>query len=90
MTVFNPISIAARLVESEDVFVDRMRQHPARIHAALEVVTETFVKFVTKILNEGADGIFFATTSWATHDRLTVQEYDEFTRPYDLRILDAA
>ena len=48
------------------------------------------MKYVTEILNEGTDGIFFATTSWATHDRLTDQEYDEFARPYDLRVLEAA
>ena len=90
MTVFNPISIAARLVESEDVFIGHMRQHPNQVHAALDVVTDTFVNYVTEILNEGADGIFFATTSWATRDSLTDQEYDEFARPYDLRVLDAA
>ena len=90
MTVFNPISIAGRLVESEDAFVEHMRSHPGRIHSALEVVTETFIDYVSEILNAGADGIFFATTSWATTDRITGEEYAEFGRPYDLRVLDTA
>ena len=90
MTVFNPISIAGRLVESEEVLLQHLREHPQEIHTALEVITESYLNFVTECLNEGADGIFFATTSWASHDRLTGDEYYEFGRPYDLRVLEAA
>lgn len=90
MTVFNPISIAGRLVESEGTLVEQMRSSPDIIHSALEVITETFSSYVSEILNAGADGIFFATTSWATTDLITGEEYAEFGRPYDLRMLDAA
>ena len=90
MTVFNPISIVGRLVESEGTLVEQMRHHPEKIHSALEVITETFCNYTSEILNAGADGIFFATTSWATTDLITCEEYAEFGRPYDLRILDAA
>ena len=54
------------------------------------VITESFRAFVTECLNTGADGIFFATTSWASHDLLTAAQYEEFGRPYDLRVLEAA
>ncbi len=90
MTVFNPIAITGRLVESDQVLVDHLREYPQEVHAALDVITETYCAFVTECLNVGADGIFFATTSWASHDLLTDQEYQEFGRPYDLRVLDAA
>ena len=90
MTVFNPISIAGRLVKSEDTLVEQMRHHPDRVHSALEVITQTFSSYVSEILNAGADGIFFATTSWATTDLITREEYAEFGRPYDLRVLSAA
>ena len=90
MTVFNPISIVGRLVESEGTLVEQMRSHPDKVHSALEVVTQTFSSYVSEILNAGADGIFFATTSWATTDLITGEEYAEFGRPYDLRVLDAA
>ena len=90
MTVFNPISIAGRLVESEGALVEQMRNQPDRIHSALEVITETFCNYTIEILNAGADGIFFATTSWATTNLITSEEYAEFGRPYDLRILDVA
>ena len=90
MTVFNPISLAGRLVASEDVLLQHLREHPQEIHAALEVITESYRAFVTACLDQGADGIFFATTSWASRDLLTDAEYQEFGRPYDLRVLEAA
>ena len=90
MTVFNPISIVGRLVESEGTLVEQMRSHPDKVHSVLEAVTQTFSSYVSEILNAGADGIFFATTSWATTNLITGEEYAEFGRPYDLRVLDAA
>ncbi len=90
MTVFNPISIAGRLVESDDVLAQHLLEHPREVHAAMEVITQSYCAFVTECLNEGADGIFFATTSWASHDLLTDEQYQEFGRPYDVRVLDAA
>jgi uroporphyrinogen decarboxylase len=40
-------------------------------------------------LDAGADGIFFATTEWGSHDACTAEEYQTFGRPYDLRVLEA-
>lgn len=90
MTVFTPISIAARLVPSEDAFVRHLREHPAEVRQALEVVTETFSRYTEACLEVGASGLFYATTSWATTDSLTLDEYNAFARPYDLRVLEAA
>ena len=90
MTVFTPLAIAARLVESDQVMLEYLREHPKEVYTALDVITETFRTFVTECLSVGADGIFFATTHWASHDLLTDEEYQEFGRPYDLRVLEAA
>ena len=90
MTVFTPLAIAARLVQSDEAMVQHLHEHPKEVHTALEVITETFRSFVTECLTVGADGIFFATTHWASHDLLTDEEYQEFGRPYDLRVLEAA
>ncbi|MEE8443552.1 MAG: uroporphyrinogen decarboxylase family protein [Dehalococcoidia bacterium] len=89
MTVFNPLSIAGRMVESQEVMLGHMREHPQDVHAALETITESYQNFVTECLNEGVDGIFFATTTWGTYNVLTDAEYLEFGRPYDLRVLEA-
>ena len=90
MTVFTPLSIAARLVPSEETFVRHLREHPGDVRHALEVVTETFAGYIEACLEAGASGLFYATTSWATTDSLTLDEYNEFARPYDLRVLEAA
>ena len=90
MTVFTPLSIAARLVPSEEMFLEHLREHPESVRQALEVVTETFVRFTNACLDVGASGLFYATTSWATTDLLTLDEYAALARPYDLRVLEAA
>ena len=69
MTVFTPLSIAARRALSEEVFLEHLRSHPDKVRYALELVTETFVRFPTACLERGASGLFYATTSWATADR---------------------
>ncbi len=85
-TLFSPLSIAGDLVKEEDLIKD-IRENPELIHQALEIITGTFSDFSVQCLDAGADGIFFATTEWATKSHLTEKEYLEFGRPYDLKIL---
>jgi uroporphyrinogen decarboxylase len=89
-TVFSPLSIAGDLVATPQQLLDDLRRDPQAVHAALEVITETFRAFVKEIIDSGADGIFFATTEWATRDTMSEELYAEFGRPYDLRVLEAA
>jgi uroporphyrinogen decarboxylase len=89
-TVFTPLSVAGRLTGSDEIMLQHLRQHPARVHEALEAITVTFEGFARACLDVGAEGLFFATTNWATYDRLTDAEYEEFGRPYDVRVLQAA
>ena len=37
----------------------------------------------------GADGIFFAS-QMSSYDSMTVEEYAEYGKPYDLKVLEAA
>lgn len=87
MTVFTPLSIAGRLAESDDAMMGHIREHPDLVHLALEAITDTFSRFAKESLSIGASGIFLATTTWGTYDRLTDEEYAEFGRPYDIRLL---
>ena len=89
-TVFTPLSVAGRLVGSDDVMCEHLRQYPERVHEALDAITVTFERFAKACLDVGVDGLFYATTGWATYDRLSDAEYEEFGRPYDLRVLKAA
>ena len=90
MTVFNPISIAADLVADDDRFVDHLRNHGERVHAALRAITETYAAFTRETMARGASGIFFATTDWANDTRIDRETVEEFGRPYDLRVLAEA
>lgn len=88
-TIFNPLSIAADLVENSQVILDMMKNEPAALKDALEVITETYATFAAECLKTGADGIFFATTDWASRDLMTEEMWEEWGRPYDLRVLKA-
>lgn len=88
-TIFNPLSIAADLVADEQQILDDMQNNPQALKDALEVITETFVNFAHECVKAGASGIFFATTDWASRDRLNEEQWDEWARPYDLRVLKA-
>jgi len=86
MTIFNPLSQAKNLAGPR--LLSDLRQHPIRMKAALEVITESTVRFVAAAKETGIAGIFLALQH-ASHDLLSEAEYREFGRPYDLRILEA-
>lgn len=85
VTVFNPLTTAIKM--SGDKMFVHMRQYPEYFKKGLEVITETTINFVKEVVKNGADGIFFAT-QLGTYDRMSVAEYEEFGRPYDLQILE--
>ncbi len=89
MTVFTPLSLAGDLVADDAQLVRDLREQPRAVHAALEVITETFIRFARAAVEVGASGLFFATTSWASRRTITGAEYAEFGRPYDLKVLSA-
>ena len=89
MTVFTPLSIASRLVDSEELFLMHLREHTSKVNQALEVITGTFIEFSRACLERGASGLFYATTSWATTDSLTTEEYRKYAMSYDLKLLAA-
>lgn len=90
MTVFNPISIAADLVNDDARFVDHLRNHGERVHGALRAITETFAAFTRETMLRGASGILFATTDYGNSSRIDKALLEEFGRPYDLRVLEEA
>jgi uroporphyrinogen decarboxylase len=90
MTVFNPISIAADLVNDDALFTEHLRRHGDKVHGALRAISETFAGFVRETIRRGASGILFATTDWANDTRIDRETTNEFGRPYDLKGLAEA
>ncbi|NQT18099.1 MAG: hypothetical protein HQ592_00225 [Planctomycetes bacterium] len=89
MTVFTPLSIASRIVGDDDKMKELLATHPDACHEVLEAITQTFIDFADACTIAGVWGFFYATTTWATTDRITPEEYAEFGRPYDLKLFEA-
>ncbi len=89
-TVFTPLAVLGEMVPTPRELREAMDTHPTRVRAALEAVTATFEGYVPRLLDAGADGIFFATVDWASEDLMSAGEYRTWARATDLRVLAAA
>jgi len=88
-TVFTPLAVLGEMVETPGELRDHMRGHPDVVRGALEAVTTTYERFVPTLIAAGADGIYLATTDWASRDLMSPDQYTHWGRPGDLRILAA-
>lgn len=89
-TVFTPLAVLGEMVETPQELRRHLDTHPGPVRGALEAVTATWVPFVRELLRAGADGIYFATVDWASGDLLTSAQHRAWSRPWDLRVLEAA
>jgi uroporphyrinogen decarboxylase len=86
-TVFNPLTVARNLIGPDRLLV-HLRRYPDALQQGLETITETIVRFVGHVMKTGAAGIFLAVQH-AQYGLLSEQEFRTFSRPYDLRVLEA-
>jgi uroporphyrinogen decarboxylase len=89
-TVFTPLAVLGEMVREPAELRDALRTHPALVRTALEAVTATWEGYIPRLLEAGADGIFFATVDWASEDLMTAGDYRTWARATDLRALAAA
>jgi uroporphyrinogen decarboxylase len=87
-TIFSPLAQAKNLVGGEELLVD-LRRHPEALHAGLERITQTTIRFLEEARKTGIDGVFFAVQH-AQFALLSPAEFDTFGRYYDLRVMEAA
>jgi uroporphyrinogen decarboxylase len=87
-TIFNPLSQAKNLVGRENLNV-HMRKYPDALHAGLETITQSTLRFLEEAVKLGIDGVFFAIQH-AQYGINTRQEYETFGKSYDLLLLEAA
>ncbi len=89
-TIFSPLSVAKYLVGNRfEPVQTSIEDNPGALRQALEVITESFIAYAQATLEAGASGIFYATTGWASTDKLTPDQYRAFGVDYDLRVIDA-
>lgn len=87
-TVFSPITTADKI--SGKKLLSHIREgHGEDVKKALAVITETTMKLAAEAIRLGADGIFYAS-QMSTYDTMTAKEYEEYGKPYDLEVLEAA
>jgi uroporphyrinogen decarboxylase len=89
-TVFTPLAVLGEMVDRPATLMAHLGSHPEAVRAALAAVTTTFEAYVAKVIDAGADGIFFATLDYASRDVMSTEEYRVWARPSDLRVLAAA
>jgi len=87
-TIFSPLAQAKNLVGEGSLLV-HLRRWPDALHAGLETITATTIRFVEAARETGIAGIFYAVQH-AQYGMLSEEEYIAFGRPYDLRILESA
>lgn len=88
-TIFCPLGVAKYLVGNKaEPVLQTIREDRAAMHAALRVISETFINYAIACFEEGASGIFYATSGWAAEGLLTPDQYREFGEQYDQEILD--
>jgi uroporphyrinogen decarboxylase len=85
-TIFNPLSQAKNLVGKNNLPI-HIRLYPDEVKYALQVITETTITFLKSLSTLDLDGVFYAVQH-AQAGLLSKVEFCEFSRPYDLAILE--
>lgn len=87
-TVFSPITIADKICRKQLLNHIHAGQGDI-VKKALDIIAETTGAVAREAIRLGADGIFFAS-QMSTYDSMEVDEYEEYGKPYDLKVLSAA
>ncbi|WP_413726122.1 uroporphyrinogen decarboxylase family protein [Sodalis sp. RH16] len=88
-TLFTPLTWIQEMSSSTDPRLTRefMQRHKKALHRGLEALLSTQLNFLDGLLAAGIDGIFLAS-QFISGEVIGREEYHEFCRPYDQRILD--
>ena len=87
-TVFSPLAQAKNLAGRNRLLV-HLRRYPDAVHAGLRTIAESTRLFIEATQKTGIAGIFYAVQH-AQYGLLSVDEYNEFGRKYDLQVLERA
>jgi uroporphyrinogen decarboxylase len=85
MTIFSPLTLAYKL--AGEMLFDHLEHHPTDVQIGLATIAETTSRFAGSVLENGADGIFFAS-QLSRSDLLTEEMCQEFVVRYDLIALE--
>ncbi|MEA4963095.1 uroporphyrinogen decarboxylase family protein [Lutispora sp.] len=98
-TVFSPFAILSSMLgvapvrrysendKAKDILLDFAKKDSKTVHKALEAIALTIGDYAAKVIESGADGLFYAVIGFAREGYLTMDEWKEFVEPYDIMIL---
>ncbi|MFN2163111.1 MAG: uroporphyrinogen decarboxylase family protein [Candidatus Promineifilaceae bacterium] len=87
-TIFSPLSQAKHLAGKETL-AGHLHSHPDLLHAALDTITKSTIRFIEAAKGAGIDGVYYAVQH-ARYPLMSRAEFSEFGRSYDLRVLESA
>jgi uroporphyrinogen decarboxylase len=85
-TVFNAWNTLKRNLVKE-AMAGLMADHPEAVLTALGVINFTLIQYALASLERGSAGIFLSVP--ATAESVTLEQYEQFMRPFDLEFLKA-
>jgi uroporphyrinogen decarboxylase len=88
-TIFSPLATMSRITGSTKYVQRLLKENPDELLAALEPIAETLAAYSKASRDAGAAGIFFATVEWGSADVISIEDYNRFCRPFDLKVLTA-
>jgi len=68
----------------ESNLIKLCKEHPAEVHRALKCIANTMAKYCENLRKTGVDGVFYAALGMARTGYFTMEEWEEFCKPYDL------
>lgn len=86
-TIFSPWTTARRLAKSGSLEAAR-QGYPETLLRAMEAIASSLADYSREVLKQGASGIFLSLGA-ASDDVMSVEEYETWARPFDLKILEA-
>ncbi|WP_410514945.1 uroporphyrinogen decarboxylase family protein [Paenibacillus sp. BR2-3] len=102
-TVFSPLTVLLFIVgrsayvtktvfgiENPVTLESLFKEHRAATHHALHVISLTMADYVKELKQAGSDGLFYAVTGTAHPGLFNEEMFNEFSRPYDSIVLEAA
>ena len=88
VTVYSPITEARRFAGGPEPLRRQLHENTTEVHRALGVIASNLAAYCDALLAAGADGIYYAVQGIAG-GWLSEEEFREFSRPYDLQVLNA-
>jgi uroporphyrinogen decarboxylase len=88
-TIFAPLMVLPFLMTGgKEQALELLRRAPRAVEHALGAMAESLAGYAHACVEEGADGLFYATNV-ATQSLMSAAECRRFQRPFDLRVLAA-